>query len=262
MVFPDIPVIPKHPPKQLMSLGLASRRGGGRGCLHSALCPAAGRLPGTGAPRNSPTERAGPSLPRPDPRAAAGTMGSGHGAPATPRSRTSRRDSDSGLVAVTGDPSAACPLAWEEAGASLCCSRGAGVKSWGTPTDTAIRGAQRSHVGVQPARPHLRCFFPPCFWLPRAPEKICPLSRAGEAAAAREQRGAVPVDAMCRPRAPSPAEAAPRGRRGLGARERADAGRAVLKDSTAGRRLRPSRVIPTSRRSWAARRGHVWKPLH
>lgn len=54
MAFPDIPVIPKHPLKQLMSLDWPADMGEAGGCLQSAPCPAAGRphkLPGTGALR-------------------------------------------------------------------------------------------------------------------------------------------------------------------------------------------------------------------
>lgn len=49
MVFPDIPVIPKRPQSSLCPWDWPADVGEAGGCLRSAPCPAAGRLPGTGA---------------------------------------------------------------------------------------------------------------------------------------------------------------------------------------------------------------------
>lgn len=56
-----------------MSLGLAGRREGGRRLSAQRSVPS--RRPAPQAPTNGRAERAGPSLPRPDPQTAGGTVG-------------------------------------------------------------------------------------------------------------------------------------------------------------------------------------------
>lgn len=114
---------------------------------------------------------------------------------------------------------------WEEAGASLCHSWGAGVKSRGTPTDTGIRGAQRSHVSVQPARPHLRGLLR-VSGFPELLRRSAHCPAPGKLPQPGSSAGLCLSMRRVAPGPPRPAEAALRGRRGWGAQERlAQAGR-------------------------------------
>lgn len=164
MAFPDIPVIPKHPLKQLVSLDWPADVGEAGGCLQSAPCPAAGRpheLPGTGARRAPSPAGHSPTCKWLVSRWAAGLRATG-----TCRSRASGPDSDSAghydmeqCRPNSQGPSVSHSLSGRRGAVSLVLFSGSGHEVTGHPPDAGIGALRGPTLASSLGRPNSRASF-------------------------------------------------------------------------------------------------------